>query len=298
MRKSQIIVAAGTAVGLSAAVMAQNADRGVWGYGTLADNPGDLVGGPINVELVTGENGNLGIQYLNGTYWVSTRGAGPHHIDAFDAFGNGTGVSFDQVAGAQSSAWGYRDGASDGTFLYFGWENGVARHNADGSGGTQIISGLAPGGVGTYRALAHDPDLNGGAGGFWVQSFTSSLAAVNMSGGLLVSFANNGSSLYGLALADGRLFGHDVGGDIVEINRNDGSLMGTIFNVAGSFTSYATAGGLSEVPGGGFGSGNPWDLAVLGQGAPDEFAVFELVPAPGAIALLGMGGLLMMRRRR
>ena len=50
--------------------------------------------------------------------------------------------------------------------------------------------------------------------------------------------------------------------------------------------------------GGGFGSGAPWDLVGLGQGTPDEFAVFELVPGPGALALLGIGGLLMMRRRR
>ena len=113
MKKSQIIVAAGTAIGLSAAAMAQNADQGVWGYGTPGDNPGDLMPGSLtNVQGQTGETGNLGIQYLNGTYWVSTRGTVIHKIHAFDAGGTLTN-SIDQVTGAQGSAWGYRDGASD-----------------------------------------------------------------------------------------------------------------------------------------------------------------------------------------
>ena len=183
--------------------------------------------------------------------------------------------------------------------MYFGWENGVARHNLDGTVGTQVFSGTAPGGVGTWRAMAYDPAL-GTSGGFWVQSLGSSLITVDMNFALITNHGNLSSTwLNGLALADGRLFGHGVVGDIIEIDRNDGTLIGTIFNVASSFTNFIFHGGLSEVPGGGFGSGNAWDLAAVAQGIPDEFAVFELlVPAPGALALLGIGGLLMTRRRR
>ncbi|MCH8807362.1 MAG: hypothetical protein IH986_14940, partial [Planctomycetes bacterium] len=78
------------------------------------------------------------------TVWVSTRGVGPHIITEFDMTGAGTGRIIDQVAGAQPSAWGYRDGAADRNgHLYWGWDNvgivaGVAQHNMDGSGGTQI----------------------------------------------------------------------------------------------------------------------------------------------------------------
>ena len=102
-------------------------------------------------------------------YWGSSRGVPrppllTHQIHAFDAAGV-LGVSIDQIAAAQSSAWGYRDGASDGTFIYFGWEGGVARHDADGSNGVLLFGGFsAPGGI--YRALAFDPTGDGGRGSF------------------------------------------------------------------------------------------------------------------------------------
>ena len=304
MKKSQLLIAAGAAMGLSAAAMAQNTDRGIWGRGT-PDVPGDLIPGSLtDMQGQTGSNGHLGIQYLNGIYFASARvipvvGGRANQLFFFDSTGTLSG-QVDQIAGAITDAWGYRDGASDGTSLYFGWGGGVARHNADGTLSGLQIGGAAPGGVGTWRALAHDPDLDGGAGGFWTQSFGSSLITTDLSGVLLTNHGNlSATSLYGLALANGRLYGHSTGGDIVEINRNDGTLIGTIFNVASSFTAFSSQGGLSEVPGGGFGSGNFWDLAAVAQGTPDEFAVFELlVPAPGALALLGIGGLLMMRRRR
>jgi hypothetical protein len=243
------------------------------------DAPGDLIAGSLtDMEGQTGSDGHLGIQYLNGTYWNSARGAGaqpPHMLHAFDDNGVLVG-SIEQIVPAQSSAWGYRDGASDGTFLYFGWENGMARHNSDGTGGVQIIAGPAPGGVGTWRALAYDASLNGGAGGFWVASFASDLIAVDMLGNLLISYPVDNWSLYGLAYYDGMLYGHSTAGDIVKIDPATGANLGVIFNVAPSFTGLVAQGGLSEVPGGGFGSGDAMDLAAVSQGTPDEFAVFEL----------------------
>ena len=154
-----------------------------------------------------------------------------------------------------------------------------------------------------FCALAYDQDLDGGAGGLWVQSFGTSLITTRMDGSLIDDFGNASStSLYGLALADGRLFGHHTGGDVVEIDRTNGTLIGTLFSTAGAFNvpiPPMAQGGLTEVPGGSFGSGHIWDLAAVGQATPDAFAAFELVvPAPGAFALLGLGGLLMARRRR
>ncbi len=256
---------------------------------------------------------------MGAVFWASARGVDalpPHQIHSFDM--NGVLMnSIDQVAGAQSSAWGYRDGAYDGNLMYFGWENGLASHNADGSGGTQIFFGGAPGGVGTWRALAFDPTGDGGNGSFWVASFASNLIEVDMSGSLLNSFASV-ASLYGLAFddSDGNLFGHDTDGAVVKISTADGSLMAGGWS--SGFPNLEAQGGLSgysELGG---------NLAAVSQGAPDELGVYDsssgilvggpwdmegqtgtnghlgiaVVPGPGALALLGLGALVSRRRRR
>ncbi len=251
-------------------------------------------------------------------FWASARGVDavpPHQIHSFDM--NGVLMnSVDQVAGAQSSAWGYRDGAFDGTFMYFGWEGGVARHNIDGSGGTQIIFGGAP--VGTWRALAFDPTGDGGRGSLWTANFGSDIVEVNLSGGLLTTLTWDQSwSLYGLSYDDttGDLWGHSGGGDIINIDTTTG-VATTVYTTP--FTNGASQGGMS-----GF-SELGGNLAAVMQGAPDMGGVIDLgtggfaagpwdwegetgsnghlgvavVPGPGALALLGLGALASRRRRR
>jgi hypothetical protein len=67
-----------------------------------------------------------------------------------------------------------------------------------------------------------------------------------------------------------------------------------------TYTSTATAGGLGLVP---FGT-DPSDIHVVGSGdfyfdgAFISGLVYTAVPAPGALALVGMGGLMVARRRR
>ena len=161
------------------------------------------------------------------SFWSAARGAGPHRIFQFDANGVFTGVAIEQVAGAQSSSWGYRDGASDReSHIYFGWDGGVARHNADGSGGAQIIAGAAPAGVGTWRALAYDPTGDEGRGSIWTQSFGSSLAEATLSGNLLRSYPNSGTAAYGLAYddSDGNLW-IQGNGTIVKIDKSSGQII-------------------------------------------------------------------------
>lgn len=71
-------------------------------------------------------------------------------------------------------------------------------------------------------------------------------------------------------------------------------------SISATFTSSATAGGLGTVP---FGT-DPSNIHVVGSG--DFYfdgpymsgVVYTAVPAPGALALVGMGGLLVARRRR
>lgn len=225
-------------------------------------------------------------------YWGSSRGLGgaPHVIYGFDAAGTWTLDEPQQVAGAQSSAWGYRDGAFDGTYTYWGWETGVARHNADGSGGTQIISGGGPNGM--WRALAYDPTGDGGNGSLWTCSWGTRLVEVDMAGNQLNWYPNNYAwSLYGLAYddSDGNLWAHhsdpgeDFPAEIFKIDTSNGNIIpGTRFyshfNWPGGTIpgNFAIQGGLSTQDGTGL------VVAIL-QGNGDAAAMID----PVAQALAG-----------
>ena len=167
-------------------------------------------------------------------FWGSARGtppgtAPPHMIHQFDLAGTYTSVSINQDPETDFSAWGYRDGCSDGTYVYFGWEDGVRRHHGltgelDPAWG---IDGPAPEGVGVWRALAFDPALDCGRGGFWTASFASPLIATDMEGNLVRGPYAGEWSLYGLAYdhQTGNLWGHDAGCSIIEIDRNTGAVL-------------------------------------------------------------------------
>ena len=175
-------------------------------------------------------------------------------------------TQYDQIAGAFTDAWGYRDGMSDGDYVYFGWGSGVAQHAADGSGGQLFISGGAPGGVGTWRALAYDPTGDGGNGSIWTASFASDLIETDMAGNVLTTWPNAGWSSYGLAYdhATGMLWEHDSTtgtADVWEIDPDTGQWTGV--NFPSNFGDPAGIQGGLSMSGGG-------TLFGVTQGTPDE----------------------------
>ncbi len=263
--------------------------------------------------------------FHNSSRVITDTGGRANAVYLTDAAGALTG-QYDQIGSAYEDAWGYRDGMSDGDYVYFGWGGGVARHNADGSGGVLQIAGGAPDGVGTWRALAFDPTGDNGNGSIWTASFSSNLIETDMSGTLLSSFPSV-ASLYGLAYddSDGNLWGHDGLGAVVKIDAATGTLMPGLGWAAGPWTLLAAQGGLS-----GF-SELGGNLAAICQGTPDELGIYDtaasqgggvgvftpgfspldlnaignidghlgvaVIPEPAALALLGLGGLALLRRR-
>ena len=203
-------------------------------------------------------------------YWVSGQDAdGTYRIYQFDDNGVYIGVAVEQIPAAQTG--GYRDGMTDREGrLYFGWDNGVARHYFNGQGGRQIISGPAPGGVGTWRGLAYDPAGDRGRGSIWTQSFGSGLAQTTLSGDLLRVFPNSGASVNGLAYdsADRNLWAHAAGGEIVKIDTRSGQ----IIPGAGWLTGFVNLAGQAGLSGLHDGSGR---IAAVSQGTPDEWIVYD-----------------------
>ena len=266
------------------------------GSGGALDDLGDIVFGPIDLEFHTLEVGNLGVQFLNGKYFVTARGqtALDHTVWVFDDGGNGLlGEEFVQHPNALGSLWGYRDGATDGTFLYFGCELGIYRHDADGSNAIELISGGGP--TGNYRALAYDPTGDGGSGSFWSANHASALVEVSMTGATLTTFPNGGWGLYGLEYDPftGNLWGHHSEGgrpplaapQIVEIDTNTGQMTGRAFVSDGGLPPSGTEpfvfnGGLTGVPGGAGGTGNAWDIVGLVQAEFDNMIGFEIYVTP------------------
>ena len=190
----------------------------------------------------------------------------------FDQNGVWTGQKYTQIAGAAQSTWGYRDGASSGEHVYFGWEDGVARHDPDGSNAVLLFG---PGGApdGCWRALAYDPTGDSGNGSLWSANWDSHLVEVSLSGAMLNLFPNDGWSLFGLAYdqSDGNLWGHDTDGQVIKIDTSTGTIIpGAGWPVSPDWTLFTVQGGLSGMHDG---TGN---LAAVCQGTPDELGVYDL----------------------
>ena len=217
---------------------------------------------PDECQLGTFQGGSLTMH--GSARFIPPSGLRENTVYLFDTVGTLTG-QYDQIPGAYEDAWGYRDGASDGTSVYFGWGGGVARHDADGANGTLMFGGAnAPGG--TYRALAYDPTGNGGNGSLWSASFASVLREVDLAGNILTEFPVDGWSLYGLSYDHntGNLWGHSGACELLEIDTTTGLVLQSF----PSPTPCATQGGLSDV-------GNGTRVGVI-QGTPDAAYSFQL----------------------
>jgi hypothetical protein len=230
-------------LGLSAALAAQNPcpDGGIGSIVTRLD-----------LDAATGNDAHLGVTVVGGEYFVSARGPGaipPHKVYVLDAAGNLL-RSLDQPSGTAASPWGMRDLATDGLNLFGGDETGIHGLSPQGAAVTQVraANGARPLGalnnspadqiLGVFRALAFDPQGDGGEGSFWSANFGSDLVEFDLGGSVLRRFSNQGGwSIYGLALdpCSGSLWAYSSpsDGDIVEISSQTGLPTGRRIRAAG-----------------------------------------------------------------
>ncbi|MHC5066935.1 MAG: hypothetical protein ACYTG5_23530, partial [Planctomycetota bacterium] len=144
----------------------------------------------IDLDAATNEFGSLGVQHLNGEIFATTRISpavgGLHFVSVFDAAGSFQRSWF-QPGFAQASEWGFRDGASDGANIAFGFDFGLEIVDVNGNlldglsgpnwqsqnGPITVLGGLISGNVlapeqaGITRGNAYDRTGNGGDGSFW-----------------------------------------------------------------------------------------------------------------------------------
>ena len=214
---------------------------------------------PIDLEALTTNVQHLGVAYLNGTVYVSSRGsagitASPHSIYAIDAASGSLIADGQQTAGANATVWGFRDGDSDGTSLLFGGDGGVTvvdpttlasgvsiglsntvmADNGPQTLASNPIAGPALAAIGNLRGVAYDPSGNGGNGSIWTGNFGTDILEIDLDGNILQQFANQPSpddwSIYGLALdpVTGNLWCNAAPnqGDLAEIDTTSGTLTG------------------------------------------------------------------------
>ncbi|MBT8385851.1 MAG: hypothetical protein KJO12_00440, partial [Ignavibacteria bacterium] len=162
------------------------------GTGTPAETPGDILY-TWDLDPLTNENGNLGVEYAGGYLWVTSRGlVSPlgnklTKIDVSDPLNPAVVDSFTQ---GTTSAWGWRDMCFDGTFAYASDDPNVTQIDP----ATGLVVGSFPGPSSPNRALAYDPATDH----FWTISFGSSLWEFDRTGAIINTFPNPASA-YGAA---------------------------------------------------------------------------------------------------
>lgn len=247
------------------------------------------------VETGATNNGQLGVAYLNGEIFVSSRGSvgtatAPHTMWVYDTSGNLL-RSFLQPPGTSSSAWGLRDGATDGVSLMFGYEGGIEVFDPNGNPVTTIIAAAGPqsvtlpivsaGSVNTHRALEYDPNGNGGLGSIFVADFGSAVEEIALNGTVLHTYPANGWSAYGMALdpVNGTMWFNSApnAGPLAEytIDRVNDTMTRTGVTIDRNQPGTAQ-GGLSIVRGGLDGRNCGYDLIGLDQGTPDAVTGYRL----------------------
>ncbi len=161
---------------------------------------GDALFEPVDIDALTGDTGNLGVEYAWGYYWVTHNGdsvTGTQVLIQYDSDWNEV-ESYLQIT--NSPAWGHRDGAAieSENRLFFGAEAGEFCEYVFDPGTQRLdlgASGIIGGGAGTVRALAWDPNNEV----FYTKDFGGVIQYLDRDGFLIDVAAESTVSAYGAA---------------------------------------------------------------------------------------------------
>lgn len=264
---------------------------------------------PTNLGIA-GALGNrfaLGIAHVAGRLHVSAFGSvdssgnwvssAPNSVYVLDLGGNLV-TQYGQDPVANASGLGYRDGATDrdpaGPTVFWGNDAGIFARDGNGdpkntylaaNGIRTLTSNPIVGigiGLGVHRAVAYDPNGDGGNGSWWTADFASDLHEIDAAGNVLTTHPWDGCwSIFGLAMdpMTGNLWANAApnNGDLVEIDPASGVQTGRRIIAGPAYESVGAQGGLDLIPGGAGGravGGN--DLVALRQHDPDLAIAFML----------------------
>lgn len=193
---------------LGAAALAQEPIAEAAGFGAIYAD--------LRLDPRTGNTLQFGAAVEPSTGWIFVSAArvgasGSHWLYGFDGDGN-LRVQFAQPAAHDPSPFGMRDLECDGQSLLGGSEFGISVLSFNGApaagilaaNGLQTISQPITGPVATLlpvaRALALDPNGNGGNGSLLVADFGSPIYEIDFAGNVLRTFPYQGWSAYGLTI--------------------------------------------------------------------------------------------------
>lgn len=230
----------------------------------------------IDAEGATGNNLLLGVTFAVGHYWVTGGDAasGVGWLYAIDPGGALVGT-YQQAAGC--NGWGGRDLVWDGTYLYYGCDDGLIHQADPATGAPTGVTISSP--INPPRALAYDPATDH----FWTASWDSNIYEIDRAGAIIHNFSPVGLSTYGFAWDQ-----WSPGGPFLWAYSQDGSdplLMASQINPATgqltgvSFLGVGAAGDMAggadpsvEIPG----QINRVCLVTMTQGGTDAIVVYDL----------------------
>ncbi|MEQ8845912.1 MAG: GC-type dockerin domain-anchored protein [Phycisphaerales bacterium] len=164
------------------------------------DALGDTIGCPTDLDTLTGDNGNLGVEFAFGYYWITHNGDFATGTQVLVQADTDFNIVETYIQLTNSPQWGHRDGASieSENLLFFGAEGGeVTQYVFDPS--TQRLDLTASqilqfDTTNTIRALAWDPNLEQ----FYSKDFSDPVEIYDRSG-FLLNFGDSDVSAYGAA---------------------------------------------------------------------------------------------------
>ncbi|UYV13917.1 MAG: hypothetical protein NCW75_06415 [Phycisphaera sp.] len=164
------------------------------------DALGDSIGCAVDINTLTGDPANLGIEFAWGYYFVSRRADGVTGGQFISQFDEDWNLVEDYVQATLAVPWGGRDGASieSENALFFGADNGeLIEYRWDPT--TERLdltqTTIMNGAINTVRALAWDPNNEV----FYTKSFGGTIEIMDRNGNTLDIVAADSISAYGAA---------------------------------------------------------------------------------------------------